>query len=851
MNAARRLLPWVVGMAALVGALYLGHRELSHYDLRTLLAAAKAIPLPRIAAALGATVASYLLLTLYDVLALRHVGHRLSYAKTAATSFASYVASHNIGLGGLGGTAVRYRLYTAFGLAAPEIAEVVASCALAFWAGLFALGGVVFTVAPVALPAQLHAFFATTRPLGVLFAAITVLLFCWSLVVRRQLAWRSFTFTPPSGRMLLAQLPLAALDWTFAAGVLFVLLPSGHGISFWQVFSVFLVAQAVGLVSHVPAGLGVFEAVVLQLLPGDVATPQLVGALLVYRAVYYVVPLAVGAVVLLAMEASLRRTQVAKLFRGIAPIGALLVPRLLALTTFAGGCVLLFTGSLPAQGERMAWLSDVVPLPLVEVSHFLGSLVGAGLLVLSRAVQKRVDAAWWTTVALLGAGIVLVLLRGLDYEEATLLLSLIVVMILFRSAFTRRAALFHAVLSSGWWLDVVLVVTGTLWLGLLAFRHVEYSHELWWRFAADQDAPRFLRASVGMLGVLVVFGAMRLLRAVPPSLAAPTDDDLTRVRAILAGEQETLGHLALMRDKQLLFDEARTAFVMFAVRGASWVALGDPVGGSEAAKRELIWRFCELAERSGGRPVFYQVSEERLGWYAETGSSLLKIGEEARVDLASFTLEGGLHKGLRTNRHRLQREGITFEVLSSERARASLAELAAISDAWLATKATREKGFSLGAFRPDYVLAGPVAVVRREARLLAFADVWLGAKGGEFSVDLMRHADDAPGGLMDLMFTELFAWGRAEGYRWFSLGVAPLAGLEQRRGSPVWNRVAGLLFRHGEHFYGFQGLRQYKAKFHPAWRARYLAAPGGLALPSVLFDVITLISGGVTATWRR
>jgi phosphatidylglycerol lysyltransferase len=846
----RRLLPLALAALVLAAALTLLHRELATHDLRSLLAAARAIPAGRIAAAMAATAASYLLLTLYDVQALRHIGRPLGYARTAAVSFASTVTSHNVGLSGIGGTAVRYRLYTTFGLSAPEIAEVVAFCALAFWIGFLLLGGVLFTLEPVRLPGELHALVSTTRPLGIAFLGVSLGVAAWSLGSRRPLVWRSWRIRPPAPRDWLLQLPLAAADWGCAAAVLFALLPGGHGLTFGQVFSVFLVAQAAAMVSHVPAGLGVFEAVVLHLLPGDLGTPEVVGVLLVYRAVYYLIPLACGMLLFFSLEVAQRRAGLEALGRWLTPLGALLVPRVLALTTFLGGTVLLLTGSLPARGERMAWIREVVPLPVVELSHFLGSLVGAGLVLLSRALLRRTDAALWLSVALLAAGIVLALVRRVGYEEAALLGVVLLLLLSCRRSFTRRAALLHPV-GGRWWFHLGLVVVGTLWLGLLAYRHVEYSHELWWRFGYPEDAPRFLRASAGMLVVLGLFGAMQLLRAVPPRLSLPSDEDLEHVRAILAKEPTTLGHLALVRDKHLLFDEQRTGFLMFAVQGTSWVAMGDPVGGSEAVQRELVWRFDELAELAGGRPVHYQVSEERLGWYAEAGASLLKLGEEARVELADFTLEGRANKGLRSNLHHMHREGLSFAVLSAAEARAALAELEQISSSWLETKAVREKGFSLGSFRADYVTAGPVAVVRREGRLLAFANLWLGAPGGELSVDLMRHAGDGPGGLMDLMFAELLLWGRAQGYRWFSLGMAPLSGLDERDGAPVWNRVAGLVFRHGEHFYNFQGLREYKAKFHPVWSSRYLATPGGLALPAALLDVTALISGGVAATLAK
>ena len=202
----RRLWPALLGAAVLVPALLLLHRELRHYDLHVILSESRAIPGGRIAAALLLTAGSYLLLTFYDVLALRHAGHPLGYARTAAASFTSYVASHNIGLSGVGGTAVRYRLYTAFGLSAVEIAEVVAFCALTFWVGFLFVAGVTFTLAPIALPEDFHALVDTTRPLGALFLVLCAGFLAWSLGARRPLAWRSWSFSPPSGRMLLLSL---------------------------------------------------------------------------------------------------------------------------------------------------------------------------------------------------------------------------------------------------------------------------------------------------------------------------------------------------------------------------------------------------------------------------------------------------------------------------------------------------------------------------------------------------------------------------------------------------------------------------------------------------------------------
>ena len=95
------------------------------------------------------------------------------------------------------------------------------------------------------------------------------------------------------------------------------------------------------------------------------------------------------------------------------------------------------------------------------------------------------------------------------------------------------------------------------------------------------------------------------------------------------------------------------------------------------------------------------------------------------------------------------------------------------------------------------------------------------------------------------IFTQIMLWGKSEGYKWFNMGMAPLSGLENRHLAPLWNRVGTYIFKHGEHFYNFQGLRQYKDKFNPEWKPKYLVCPGGLALPRILANIASITSGGI------
>jgi phosphatidylglycerol lysyltransferase len=172
-----------------------------------------------------------------------------------------------------------------------------------------------------------------------------------------------------------------------------------------------------------------------------------------------------------------------------------------------------------------------------------------------------------------------------------------------------------------------------------------------------------------------------------------------------------------------------------------------------------------------------------------------------------------------------------------------LPALRSVSDLWLGGKSGREMGFSIGRFDRDYLAHFDLAVLWQDGRIVAFANLWKTVSREELSVDLMRHLPDAANGVMDFLFVRLMQWGKAEGYQRFNLGMAPLSGLSGQRLAPVWSRLGHAIYGHAGHFYGFSGLRAYKAKFRPQWRPRYIAGPPGLAALRALIDLVALVGG--------
>lgn len=836
----------LIGLALCAGAVLVLRRELAGTHLREVLAHAETMPGPRVAAGLALTVLGYFMLSLYDALAIRYVGRWLAYRRVALVSFVSYVFSHNVGFAFLSGSAVRYRMLTSWGLATAEVARVVAFDLATFWLGTLATGAVFFLLAPMTLPPALHLVLATTRPLGILAALLVA---AWAAMVlwrRSPIEVRGFEVRVPSPRLSAVQLLVAIADWLVAASVLWVLLPPASGVGFVTVVETFLLAQVLGVVSTVPGGVGVFEGMCMLLLGGRVEPAALLGALIVYRLLYYLLPLVVALVLLAGFEARMRWG------RGVTVPGWMqaAIPRLLAVATFVVGVVLLVSGATPAAAGRLVRLPSWVGLPVIEVSHLLGSVVGTLLLLVGRAVQRRVDVAYHLTIGLLLAGIVASLAKGLDWEEALLLAGLLAIFVPCRQFFDRHAALHADAFSAEWTIAVVAAVLGVGLTFDLAYRHVEYAHDLWWHFSLAGDASRSLRAlaAVGVVLTTVAVGhLLRPARRRATHLPAPVDE---RLRAVVAAAPRASAHLALLGDKEVLWAEHGEGFVMYGVRGRSWIAMGDPVGPPET-RRALTWAFQDLADEAGGRVAFYEVGGEQLGTYLEMGLTVRKLGEEARVLLPAFDLEGSARKALRYTMRRFARDGYAFRVVPPAETPALLDRLEPVSDAWLQKKRTREKRFSLGCFDRAYLAGQPVALVEREGAVVAFANLWCSGECEEVSPDLMRHTDDAPAGTMEFLFTALLLWAKEGGYRWCNLGMAPLAGVEPRRLGPAWNRIGALVYRHGEHFYGFKGLRGFKSKFDPVWEPRYLAGPGGAALARTLLDVAALVSGGAAGVIAR
>ena len=301
----RRFLTPAVAVAAIGLAAFLVYRTLTHYQYDQLVASVTAIPPWRLLLAGLFAACSYLCLSFFDLMGVRYVGHHLPWRTVALISFTSLSIGHNIGFSALGSGSIRYRLYSRHGLSAVEIAKIIVFCGATVVIGLMSLAGVALLARVEHASRMLDLPVALVVALGVVCLALPALYLARAAPRPPPLRWRGLSLAMPSPALALAQVILGPLDFACVAACLHQLLSALGHVDYLSVATAYIVANVATLIVHAPGGLGVIESVVLFLLPDA----EFIGALLAFRFVYYLVPLAFGLVLFAASELTNRRAK--------------------------------------------------------------------------------------------------------------------------------------------------------------------------------------------------------------------------------------------------------------------------------------------------------------------------------------------------------------------------------------------------------------------------------------------------------------------------------------------------------------------------------------------------------------
>jgi phosphatidylglycerol lysyltransferase len=846
----------ILPLVFLVVVVVFAARELRELDVHAVRAALKALALPQLLLVQLVAVAGVLAMSLYDWYAARVFQIHLPLRTLARYSWIANTFNNFIGLSGLAGSGIRMLLLgtqqietgRAAAFSAFIMASVPVGLAVSCWPLLLGgRDGIEQLPIPSWTAWLVLAAFATYLPVYIF------------TLNRGMFSRLLHGLSRQTAKSLFVMIAISTFDWLLAASAAWIAMKTaGTTIPLTHFYFAFVLASALGILSLLPGGLGVFDAALVTLLAPVSDSPEhLISGVILFRLCYYLVPWLIaiyigadrlalpGYVQRFALVRQWRQSRLPSLLRIPFNVLASLGVRVLAYLTFAAGIVLLASSAFPTLKDRLAILHEHVPLAAVELSHLLSVVTGVLLIALSRGIAEQVRSAYHLTQILLISGALFSVLKGIDFEEAIILLTIAALLRQQRARFYRESYPLVSVRSLKWTLGLIASIAAFAWLGDWVHGDFSWGWEDLSRFAPALEAPRFARALLIAAMAATSFIGWSFYKRPQFVPASPDAQALSEAESVLNQYGGTeFAHLVFLGDKSLLWSSDRKAFIQYGSIRDRLIALGDPCGDPASFDSAII-AFRDLADLHDLTPCFYEVGEKNVHRYHDAGFALFKLGETATVRLAEFTLSGKRGEAVRHGVNRAKRDGARFELLTQPLGDQAWAELHRISDAWLLERNTAEKGFSLGNYNEAYLARTPIGVIKVGDQIVAFANV-LPDYGShtELSLDLMRHSPQAPPGTMDLLFAEFILYAKAQGYQFFNLGMAPLVGVGETRYARAGEKVARLAYEYGNRFYNYKGLRSFKEKFHPEWRSTYLAYPVLAPLPVLLIDSAALIAGG-------
>ncbi len=835
------LLHWAKFIAQIVvpiGVVWLVWFELKTIDVRQTRAALHEASLGPLAAAVLSAGLTLGVMGLYDVVSFGSTptmrgGHRwrLGVLIFAWTNFLT--------LGPIGGPALRLLFYRRAGM---EPGAIVRGLGRMYGAIFTGLGG--FLLASlVPLPDGLSA--AVNVSLRVAMAAALAMAMAHGLRLAALRVGR-LRADVPSGATVTRLVVVAMLDW-IGVTTTFCLVARSLGIQMAipDIMRALFLGHAAGMASMVPGGLGSADLVWHNLMVRAGTDGSAAAAcVLLFRAVFYVLPWVTSLLVMYTMFAG-RSDAVLKWQR-----------RILAAAAGVNALVLLASTATPAVRDRLKIVNDMLPLDAVEASHAVAVVSAGIMLFLVRGLLRGYRAAFSTAVAALIMSGVAHILKGGDYEEAGICAGMLLLLLGARRAYTRRGRI-----PIGWELTSAAAIGSFAFffvVGITAYNKVPYRSEMWTKFSTKAEASRTLRGAALLAGVGLVFVLRQALRPVRQTVIAPPEE-IDRAMAFMRASGTSAAPLTVAcGDKGAWWwhpgDGAGepAGLAVYQRRSDKMIILGDPVLGAGGGAPGLLAALQAFADSEDLDPVFYQVSERWMAPLHEFGYTFFKLGEEAVVDVRTFTLEGAPAHGYRKTIRRVEQAGVKFEVISPPHSDEVIAKARDVSDAWLREKGVGEMQFSLGYFSPAYLQRCPLAVARDGSeQIVGFLNVLCTRPGGEVTFDLMRTKGGVADGLMEYLMLRTMEWSRNQGYAAVNLGMSPLYDVGMYRSAFAKERLARTLFEHGERIYNYRGLHQFKDKFRPVWEPRFMAYQRPWEWPSSVLAATSLIRAGSPADRRR
>jgi len=583
--------------------------------------------------------------------------------------------------------------------------------------------------------------------------------------------------------------------------------------------------------------LGVFDSIILLSFSQHIHPNIIFSSLLIYRLVYYFIPLIIGFVVYGIYEISQNRRSLALFVDFIKQAGKRIVPVIFGIVSlFWGISSILSYISLDTE-LNTKWIDLVFSFHVIEYKNAMKIYIGLLFLMLAFGVYKRSNVVYYLGIAALLIEIIISPFMNYPIILTAFLCVLLFFFLPSRKYFNRRSNLINTSGSKTWFIRIFLFVINIL---IILIFIIQYNSILLF----DKKTLDLIVFIMLISTALLVINLYYLIKPAHYKGHESRNEDILLAKKIIKKSSSTISSLSLLGDKMFIFSSNKKAFIMFGVQGRSWISMGDPVGDPDSVN-ELIWRFKERCDEYDGIPIFYEIKQSYLDHYIEAGLVFLKIGEEGKVKLSEFSTAGKENQGIRYSMNKLSKEGYNFEIIKKEQFENIFDELENISDLWLKYKHVKEKKFSLGYFTKGYLSNFDFAVIKKDGKIIAFCNIWETENKEELRIDLMRYKVDSPHGIMEYLLTNLMLFGKDSNYNYFNLGISPMSGFHYHSLSSKWDKACYYVYKYVENIYNFKGLRLYKEKFKPKWESVYIAIPYSLGMIPHLINIAILSGSGI------
>lgn len=765
----------------------------------------------------------------YDFILVKILGFRVPKKELLEYSFIANSFSNLIGFGGLIGAMLRTYFYNKYDTDKKRLLGGIASVSL------FYLTGISLFSWSVIIGYRHFPLFSEEKWLYFAVAGVGLYLPAFVLIhwVKNKKEEGSLITFAIGKKLVLVSLlewsAIFAVIWSFSELL-------GISIKVQQLFPVFIVASCAGIISMIPGGLGSFDLIFIWGMQGLQAPNEKVLVLLLfYRIGYYVLPFLVSAILFVKSYWEKWNKSWSNLPNAIVQE---LSHFLLTILVFAAGLILLLSASMPGIMSRLKIAQELLSFPIMNLSHQLSVAAGFLLLGLSRGIEYSVKRTYALTMGALVFAALFSIFKGIDYEEASFLISVAIILRLSKGQFYRES---YVMTWGKTIFDIMLVLIITSMYLIIGYSNlpsakINIPSKLQSYFIVDyRDLFNSAIFGLAIAFVIMLFGYL-ISRPKKWAMKKSIDDEAAIQKHLQRYKASELAHLIFLHDKYIYWNKQKTVLFMFQQYADKLVVLGDPIGEKKDIAN-AIQEFHEIADLHGFTPVFYQVTNEMLSYLHGSGYAFFKLGDESFVDFNPISLNGEKVNGIPPANGKYK-----FEMAKPPYSNALLAELKIISDKWL--EGRQEKGFSLGFFDESYLNRTELALLKTiEDEIVGFASILPMSKGNHsVSIDLIRFLPSAPQEALEELFLSLFKWSQMQGFKRFSMGITPLANSGLTRFSSLSERIAAQIFLHGHFIYHFSGLQKIKQKYTNAWEPKYLAYRRKSPLPFTMLQITLLIS---------